>query len=188
MMTTLSAWIEAITLGVMIVGAPLVLVHLRAVQYRRMRPRRRAALAGSELRHYTSRTVATVLDQGDGTVILTPRPGWRGGIAEAMHPNWRGLITRRRAVYLYNGEPTPRERDFHGHSNEATVIVDGAELLAHHPGPLHYSPLDSAIAVRGGYHGPGRVVTTSGGVSAAPAQRTATGWITSYVRALHVGR
>jgi hypothetical protein len=135
--------------------------------FSRMAPSHRAMLGATTLRHYTSHAAGRSIDQGDDTVKLVPRPGLLGAVADLAHQNWAGIRPSRRAVYLYAGVPTNTEKKFHAHANDVVVVISGADLLAAHPGHLHCARRDTAIAVRGGYQGPGTVQTLSAGDRAA---------------------
>lgn len=156
-----------IPVGVVAVGLCVLVWAFGRLWFSRMAPSHRAALGGTTLRHYTSGAVGQAIDQGDGTVKLVPRPGLLGAVADLAHQNWAGIRPSRRAVYLYGGVPTDTERKFHNHANDVVVLVSGADLLTVHPGRLHCARRDTAIAVRGGYHGPGTVQTVPAGDHAA---------------------
>ncbi len=152
-------------------GGAILLWMVWVLWYSRMTLEQRTDLAGTELRHYTSHDVGAKIDHGDGTIAITPRPGWRGVVVEVAHQNWGALLGRPHAVYLYAGVPSDNERHFHGHANDVVVRISGNDVLAQHPGRLHRSPRDSAIAIRGGYRGPGVVEPTAVG-DQEPAPRT----------------
>lgn len=154
---------DVILLAVIAVAVCLLPFALNCLWYGRMAPSHRIALPGTTLRHYTTRTAGQAIDQTDGTVALTPRPGVWGAVTEIAHQNWRGVTHAQRAVYFYAGVPTDVEKRYHNHANEVVVTVSGADLLAQHPGHLHCARRDSAVAVRGGYRGPGTVETTTTG-------------------------
>ena len=135
--------------------------------FSRMTPSHRVALAATTLRHYTSHAAGQAIDQGDGTVKLRPRPGLLGAVADLAHQNWAGIRPTRRAVYLYGSAPSETEKKYHDHANDVVVLISGANLLAAHPGRLHCARRDTAIAVRGGYHGPGTVHTVPANTLAA---------------------
>ena len=140
---------------------------LSRLWFSRMVPSHRAALRTTTLRHYTTSTAGQAIDQGNGTVKLEPRRGLRGAVNELVHQNWAGIILSRRSVYFFAGVPTDFEKGFHCSADEMVVLVSGADLLAQHPGRLHCARRDTAIAVRGGYEGPGTVQTVPAGDLAA---------------------
>lgn len=177
----------AVVLAV-VMGVLVLVLALRVTRYRRMNAEHRANLAAIELRHYTSFAASTLIDQGDGTVHLIPRSGLRGATTETFHLNWRGVLPSRRAVYFFAGVPTDTHQSYHVGNLDTVVTVTGDDLLAHHPSQLHNSPHDNAVAVRGGYRGPGRV-TPLDDDPAEPVRLPPPGsTLTRVVRALIRGR
>jgi hypothetical protein len=143
---------------VLLISAPVLTLLLWRLWYSKATASEQALLAQQTLTHFTSTRAGAAIDLGAGLVELTPRRGVRGGIAELAHLNWRGVFDHRyRAVYLYRSHPPTNVQRFHGHATAVVVHVTGAHIT---PNRLFLSPHDSAVAVRGGYRGPGRVTPT----------------------------
>lgn len=153
---------------------------LWVLRYRPATSDERTVLARSVLVHHTSTDAAAGIDQGDGTVHLVARAGRQSGVVELCHGNKAGYGNLdERAVYLYASAPTAGVAQFHGHSNDVEIRIDGARL---DPARLHTSPHDSAVAVRGGYRGPGTIVPITN--APAPPERTFLQSVAAFFRVL----
>ena len=108
-----------------------------------------------ELVHFTTARAAALIDNHDGTVTLaTPARGWVWRVPQAAQMIW----SRQPAVYFYAGRPSWIERHFHHDTvPEAVVTVAGVDLLDRHPGVVYRSLWGHALAVPGGYTGPGTI-------------------------------
>lgn len=117
-------------------------------------------LSRGVLLHVTTAAHGEEIDQGDGTVWLRPRSGMRGALLELFHQNW-SVLRGRGSAYVWSALPEDHEFAYHVNPAKAEVVVriPGSELLAQagHRG-VWCSPHDGAVAIRGGYRGPGQVV------------------------------
>lgn len=141
-------------IAVVLTAAVAAVIGLVVVNYQPVRGPARAALAAHDVHHFTSAETGALIDNGDGTVTLaaTRSRGWL--VAQLAHMVW----SRTPATYVYTGLPTRWEKRLHhDRAPEVVVRIDGADLLAHHPGLIYRSLRSNALALPDGYAGPGTV-------------------------------
>lgn len=153
-------------------------------RYKRATPRREEILSRSVLLHVTTAAHGEEIDQGDGTVWLRPRAGISGALAELFHRNW-WVLRGHGSVYVWSALPEDHEFAYHLNPAKTAVVVTipGSELLAQagHRG-VRCSPYDGAVAIRGGYRGPGQVVDINT-VMTRPAPLSRWQWVVFSARA-----